>query len=139
MTTSHHDTRGPDGMRNEATGELVKQLTEDMRTLVRKEIELGKAELTEKGKRAGVGAGMLSGGAVLGLLALAALTTGLIAALDTAMPLWLAALIVGVVYGAIAGVLALTGKNKVQEAAPPVPEETVDSVKEDMQWLKNQR
>jgi uncharacterized membrane protein YqjE len=139
MTTSHHDPRSGDGMRDEPTGELVKQLTEDMRTLVQKEIELGKAELREKGKRAGVGAGMLSGGAVVGVLALAALTTCLIAALDTAMPLWLAALIVAVVYGAIAGVMALTGKNKVQEAAPPVPEETVDSVKEDVQWLKNQR
>jgi len=139
MTTSHHDPRGEDGMRSEPTGELVKQLTEDMRTLVRKEIELGKAELREKGKRAGAGAGMLSAGAVVGLLALAALTTCLIAALDTAMPLWLAALIVAVVYGAIAGVLAITGKNKVQEAAPPVPEQTVDSVKEDMQWLKTQR
>jgi uncharacterized membrane protein YqjE len=140
MTTSHHDpSSGTDGMRSEPTGELVKQLTEDMRTLVRKEIELGRAELGEKGKRAGVGAGMLSGAAVVGVLALAALTTCLIAALDTAMPLWVAALIVAVVYGAIAGVMALTGKNKVQEAAPPVPAETVDSVKEDVQWLKNQR
>jgi uncharacterized membrane protein YqjE len=139
MTTSHHDPHSADGMRSEPTGELVKQLTEDMRTLVRKEIELGKAELGEKGKRAGVGAGMLSGAAAVGVLALAALTTCLIAALDTAMPLWLAALIVAVVYGAIAGVMALTGRNKVQEAAPPVPEETVDSVKEDVQWLKNQR
>jgi F0F1-type ATP synthase assembly protein I len=139
MATHQHDDQSANGLRDERTGELVKQLTEDVRTLVRKEIELGKAELSAKGRQAGAGAGMLSGGAVMGLLALAALTTCLIAALDTAMPLWLAALIVGVVYGAIAGVLAVTGKNQVQEAAPPVPEETVDSVKEDMQWLKTQK
>jgi uncharacterized membrane protein YqjE len=139
MSTYDQHGRSANGMRDEPTGELVKQLTEDVRTLIRKEIELGKAELSEKGKRAGAGAGMLSGGAVTGLLALAALTTCIIAALDTAMPLWLAALIVAVVYGAIAGVLALQGKNKVQEATPPVPEETVDSVKEDVQWLKTRK
>jgi uncharacterized membrane protein YqjE len=129
-------TAGNDELRDSSVGELLKQLTEDMRTLVRKEMELGKAELAEKGKRAGVGAGLLGGGATFGLLALGALTATLIGALDTAMEFWLAALIVTVLWAAVAGVLALTGKTKVQEAAPPVPEETVESVKEDMQWLK---
>jgi hypothetical protein len=123
-------------LREASVGELVKQLTEDMRILARKEVELGKAELAAKGKQAGVGAGLLGGGATFGFLALASLVAALIGALDTGMAFWLAALIVGLALGAVAAVLALTGKNRVQEASPPVPEETVDSVKEDVQWLK---
>lgn len=123
-------------LREASVGELVKQLTEDMRTLARKEVELGKAELAAKGKQAGVGAGLLGGGATFGFLALASLVAAVIGALDTGMPFWLAALIVGLVLAGVAAVLALTGKNRVQEAGPPVPEETVDSVKEDVQWLK---
>jgi hypothetical protein len=96
-------------LRDHSVGELVKELTEDMRTLVRKEIELGKAELSEKGKRAGVGAGLLGGGATAGLLALGALTATLIALLDEVMELWLAALIVTVLWGAVAAALAMTG------------------------------
>lgn len=123
-------------MRDASTGELVKQLTEDMRTLVQKEVTLAKAELSEKGKRAGVGAGLLGGGATFGFLALATIVAAIVGLLDTAMAFWVAALIVGVVLAGLAAVLALTGKNKVQEAGPPVPEETVESVKEDVQWLK---
>lgn len=123
-------------LRQEPVGELVRQLTEDMRTLVGKEIELAKAELSAKGKRAGMGAGMLGGGATLGLLALGSLTAAIIAALDLAMALWLSALIVATLLGAGAAALAMTGKNKVQEATPPVPQGTVESVKEDVKWLK---
>ena len=123
-------------LRDASTGELVKQLTTDMRTLVQKEVELAKAELAAKGKQAGVGAGLLGGGATFGFLALATLVAAVIGALDTGMAFWLAALIVGLVLGGIAAGLALTGKNRVQEATPPVPEETVESVKEDVQWLK---
>jgi uncharacterized membrane protein YqjE len=133
---------GPDGheaqpaTREQSIGELVKDLANQTSTLVRQEIDLAKAEMTERGKRAGKGAGMLAGGAVAALLALGALTACLIAALDLAMPTWLAALIVAVVYAAIAGVLAQVGRKQVQEAAPPVPEETIESVKEDVQWAK---
>ena len=123
-------------LREASVGELVSQLTEDMRTLARKEVELGKAELAAKGKQAGVGAGLLGGGATFGFLALASLVAAAIGALDTGMPFWLAALIVGLALAGVAALLALTGKNRVQEAGPPVPEETVDSVKEDMKWLK---
>ena len=125
--------------RDESLGTLVGQLTDDIRTLVSKELELAKAELAVKGKRAGAGAGLLGGGGVLALLAAGALTTAIIAGLNEVMDLWLAALIVAVIYGAIAAVLALRGKNKVQEAAPPVPERTMNSVKEDVKWLKTQR
>jgi uncharacterized membrane protein YqjE len=123
-------------LRERGTGELLKELSDHTTTLVRKEIELAKAELGEKGKKAGMGAGMFGGAGLFGVFALAALTTCIIAALDSAMELWLAALIVAVVYAAIAGVLALQGRNKVQEAGPPVPEQATESVKEDVQWAK---
>ena len=122
--------------REPSAADLVKELSEQTSRLVRQEVELAKAELTVKGKRAGVGAGMFGGAGVSGLYALGALTAAAIAALALAVATWLAALIVAVVYGAIAGVLALTGKKKVQEAVPPVPEDTVESVKEDVQWTK---
>ena len=117
-------------------GDLVKEATEQAQTLVRQEIELAKAELGAKGKKAGIGAGMFGGAGLFGLFAFGALTAAFIGAVDLAVPFWAAALIVAVVYGAIAGVLALTGKNKVQEATPPVPEEAVDNVKEDVAWTK---
>ncbi|HLM51811.1 MAG TPA: phage holin family protein [Solirubrobacteraceae bacterium] len=117
-------------------GELVKQLSEQTSALVRQEVELAKAELTEKGKKTGIGAGMFGGAGLLGLFALGALTAAAIAALDAVMPLWAAALIVAAVYGAMAGVLALMGRNKVQEAGPPVPAQTIETVKEDVQWTK---
>src|ERR671915_985357 len=123
-------------MRDRGTGELLKELSDHTTTLVRQEIELAKAELGEKGKKAGLGAGMFGGAGLFGVFALAALTACIIVALDSAMPLWLTALIVAVVYGAIAGVLALQGRNKVQEAGPPVPEQATESVKEDVQWAK---
>jgi uncharacterized membrane protein YqjE len=123
-------------LRDRPTGELFKRLSDETTTLVRQEVELAKAELQEKGKQAGVGAGMFGGAGLFGVAAFAALTTAVIAALELAMPLWLAALIVTVVYAAIAGVLALRGKQKVEEAAPPLPEQTQESVKEDLEWVK---
>ena len=114
----------------------MKDLSEQTSTLVRKEVELAKAELAEKGKRAGVGAGMFGGAWLFGLFAFGCLTATFILALAEAVAPWLAALIVTVVYGAIAGVLALQGRNKVQEATPPVPERAVDSTKEDVEWVK---
>jgi uncharacterized membrane protein YqjE len=129
---------GAEELRSHSTGELVKQLSEQTTTLVRKEIELARAELSEKGKVAGQGAGMFGGAAVVGLLALGTLTTMILALLDKAMDLWVAALIVTVVYGAIAAVLAMSGKDRVKQAAPPAPEQTVETVKEDVQWAKSQ-
>jgi hypothetical protein len=123
-------------LRDQSIGELVKDLAGETSTLVRREIDLAKAEMTERAKLAGKGAATLAAGAIAALLALGALTACLIAALDLAMPTWLAALIVAVVYAAIAGVLAQTGRKQVQEATPPVPEETIESVKEDVQWAK---
>jgi uncharacterized membrane protein YqjE len=122
--------------RDHSIGELVKDLATETSTLVRQEIDLAKAEMTERGKRAGKGAGMLGAAALVGLLAAGALTACFIAALDKAMATWLAALVVTVVLGAIAAALAMTGRKQIQEAAPPVPEQAIDSVKEDVQWAK---
>ncbi|HEX6153093.1 MAG TPA: phage holin family protein [Solirubrobacterales bacterium] len=124
-------------LRSHSTGELVKQLSEQTTTLVRKEIELAKAELSEKGKVAGQGAGMFGGAAVVGLLALGVLTAMILALLDKAMDFWVAALIVTVLYGAIAAVLAISGRDRVKQATPPA-EQTVETVKEDVQWAKSQ-
>lgn len=118
--------------------ELLKQLSQETATLVRQEIDLAKAEVTERGKKAGVGAGMFGAAGIIGFLALAALTACFVLALATFMPGWLAALIVAAVYGAIAGVLAFRGKDKVQQATPPAPE-TVETIKEDIQWAKAQK
>ena len=122
--------------RERPTSELLKQLTDQTTRLVRQEIELAKLELQEKGKEAGVGAGMFGGAAALGLYALGALTATIILALATFLPGWVAALIVTVVYGAIAGVLALRGKAQVKQATPPVPEQAVETTKEDARWVK---
>ena len=123
-------------MRSRPTGELLRELSDQTTTLVKQEIELLKAELTEKGKTAGVGAGMFGGAGLFGIFAFAALTTCIIAALTEVMSLWLAALIVTVVYAAVAAVLGLRGRDKVQEATPIAPEQTTESVKEDVQWAK---
>jgi uncharacterized membrane protein YqjE len=132
----------PDGQaqsadsRDQSIGELVKQLATETSVLVRQELDLAKAEMTERGRQASKGAGMLGAAALVGLLAAGALTACLVAALDRAMATWLAALIVTVVYAALAAVLAMTGRKQIREAAPPVPEQTIDSVKEDVQWAK---
>ena len=118
--------------------ELVKQLSEQTSRLARQEIELAKAELAVKGKRAGLGAGMFGGAGIFGFYAVGALTATGILALATAIAAWLAALIVTAVLGAIAGGLALQGKTKLQQATPPVPEQATESVKEDVQWAKTQ-
>jgi uncharacterized membrane protein YqjE len=118
--------------------ELVTDLTREMTTLVHQEIELAKAELSEKGKKAGVGAGMFGGAGFLAAVGFGCLTACVIAALQLTMPVWAAALIVGVAYGLIAGGLLLIGRRELQEAAPPVPEQAVESTKEDVAWLKSQ-
>jgi uncharacterized membrane protein YqjE len=123
--------------RERGLAELVKELAGQTSTLVRQEIRLAQAEVTQKGKLAGKGAGMLGGAAVAALLGLGALTALLIIALDGALPLWLAALIVTVLWLAAAAVLAIVGKQSLQSATPPAPQ-TVETVKEDIQWAKTQ-
>jgi uncharacterized membrane protein YqjE len=128
--SSAHDPR------ERPIGELVKELSQQTSTLVRKEIELAQAELRQKGKIASKGAGMLGGAALAGLLALGALTAALVALLDQAMPTWVAALIVMALWAIVALVLAKAGQKSLQRATPPAPQ-TVETVREDIQWAKN--
>ena len=130
------DSSNSNDLRERPIGDLLKQLSQETTTLVKQELDLAKAEVAQKGQQAGKGAGMFGGAGVMGFLALAALTAALIMAIDKAVPNWAAALIVAAVYALIAGVLALQGRNKVKEATPPVPEQAVESVKEDVQWAK---
>lgn len=125
------------GASEASLAELVKQLSEQSSRLARQEVELAKAELAVKGKRAGIGAGLFGGAGAFAFYAFGALTAAAVLALATAVDGWLAALIVAVVYGAIAGILALQGKHKVEQATPPVPEEAAESVKEDVRWAKS--
>jgi hypothetical protein len=128
-------TRGS-GADERSLAELTKQLSDQATTLARKEVELAKAEMSLKAKRLGIGVGAFGGAGLVAVLALGALTAAAILGLAEAVDAWLAALIVAAVYGVIAGVLALIGRNRVQAGGPPVPEETVDSVKEDVEWAK---
>ena len=128
---------GPD-LHDRPIGELFGQLSEQISTLVRQELDLAKAELRQKGKRAGVGVGLISGGGLLAVGAFGALTTTLILALSTWVDAWLAALIVTVVYGAGAAALAMKGKERVQAVGSPVPQQTIQTLKEDVQWAQSQ-
>jgi len=128
------ETRGD--LREESTGELLKRLSQETSTLVRQEMELARAELTQQAKQAGKGAGMVGGAGVTGHMALFALTLTAIFVLDTFMKGWLAALIVTLVWGAVAAVLAQLGRNRIKEATPPAPQ-TVETLKEDVRWAKN--
>ena len=132
------ETQDENSMRDQSTGDLVKALSQQTSELVRKEVDLAKAELTEKGKKAGIGAGIFGAGGLLALFGLAVLTAALIAGLSEGMDTWLAALIVGVIYLVGAGIAALMGRDKIREATPLAPEQAVETTKEDVQWAKTQ-
>jgi Flp pilus assembly protein TadB len=138
MATQHLGDPDDSDLRERSIGELLRQLSEQTTRLVHQELELAKAELTHKGKQAGAGAGLFGGASALGLAALGALTACFILALNAIMPAWLAALIVAVVYGIIAFVLVKQGQARMKRAGPPVPEQTIETVKEDVEWAKTQ-
>ncbi|MFC6084593.1 phage holin family protein [Sphaerisporangium aureirubrum] len=118
------------------TADLIKQMSEDVSRLVRDEIRLATLELTRKGKRAGVGAGMFGGAGVLALYGGGALVAAVILALALVMPGWLAAVIVGVALMMLAALLGLGGKRQVSKATPPLTKETMKSIKADMDAVK---
>jgi uncharacterized membrane protein YqjE len=132
------DAESPGRAEEASLAELTKRLSEQVSRLAHEEIQLAKAEMTEKGKRAGLSAGMFGGAALLGLFALGVLTACVVVALDTVMPLWGATLLVAGLYALAAGALALAGRAEVRQATPVVPEQTKESVKEDVQWVKTQ-
>jgi hypothetical protein len=116
--------------------ELMRQLSDQSSALARQEIELAKAEVTQKGKRLGVGAGAFGGAGIVGLFAFGALTAGLILLLATAVDDWLAAVIVAAGYALVAGALAVAGKQQVDAGSPPVPERAIESTKQDVETAK---
>lgn len=130
-----HATATPDPS-DLSTGELVGRLATQVSELVRGELELARAELTTKGKRAGVGAGLAGAGGVLALYGGGALVAAAVAGLAAFVDLWLAALVVGVLLLLVAGLLAVMGKNKIADAVPPVPERAVAGVQRDVETVK---
>jgi uncharacterized membrane protein YqjE len=122
--------------RERPTGELVKQLSEQVSALVRDELRLAQLEMTRKGKQAGAGAGMLGGAGLVALYGLGCLIACVILAISGVLAAWLAALIVGVALFAVAGAVALLGKSRLQRVTPPLPKETVGSVKTDVEVIK---
>nr|WP_296067852.1 phage holin family protein [uncultured Actinoplanes sp.] len=127
-------TAGP--TTEQTTAELVQQASEQVSRLVRNELALAKAELAEKGKHAGIGIGLFSGSGVFALYGTGALVATLIVVFDLFLPLWLAALIVTAALFLIAGVLALIGKSQVSKAVPPEPKAAIESVKADVDEVK---
>jgi len=139
MASTIHSSNGNGNgtaLRERPLGELLGRLADQVGTLVSDEIELAKAELVEKGRRAGRGVGLLAGAAIVGFLGLACVTACIVLALALAMDGWAAALIVGIAYLGGAAALATVAKEQIDRATPPVPEEAIESVKEDVQWAK---
>jgi len=122
---------------NASTAQLLGNLSDQITRLVRDEVRLAQAEVTTKAKRLGVGAGLFGGAGLVALLGLNALITAAILGLGNVIPGWLAAILIAVVLFAIAGVLALIGKKDVQQATPPLPTETIESVKTDVATVKD--
>jgi hypothetical protein len=139
MSTSTSGTTGTPSDNEPTLGALVHDLTEQVPQLIRSEIRLAQAEMTEKGKRAGLGIGMFSAAGLLAFLGLCCVVTTAILGLAHALPDWLAALLVGVVLFAGAGIAALVGKKEVAQATPPAPEAAIEGVKEDLSVVKGSR
>lgn len=137
MAKMNEAARGGRGPGQDATvGELARQLPEQISRLVREELRLAQLEMTQKGKRAGIGAGMLGGGGVIALYGVAAVLAAAILALTLVLPAWASALIVGGALLAVSAVLALAGRKQVQQAMPPVPQQTQASVEADVEEIK---
>jgi hypothetical protein len=130
------DVARPSPSGGRSTGDLIKQLSEQVSVLVRDELKLAQAEMTRKGKQAGLGAGMLGGGGLVALYGLGCLIACAVIAISGAVAAWLAALLVGVFLLAVAGAMALAGKSRLGKATPPVPKQAVGSVKADVETIK---
>ncbi len=136
MRTTVDEATGTQDPRSRSIGQLMRDLTNDLTELMHEEIELAKAEMTEKARLAGLGAGLFGGAAVAGLIGLGTLTACFIALLALVMPVWAAALIMTAVWAIVAGALALTGRGRVRQASPPVPIQAIETTKEDIRWAK---
>ncbi|MCX2970188.1 phage holin family protein [Streptomyces sp. TRM70308] len=128
--------RRPTDAHEASVGELVERASQQLSELVRQEMRLAQAELTRKGKRAGLGGGMFGGAALVGFVALQALVAGAIAALALVLPVWASALIIGGVLLLVTGVLALAGRKELRQATPVAPQEAIGGVKADIREIK---
>jgi len=124
------------GIREPSTGELVKQLSEQVSTLLRDELKLAQLEMSRKGKQAGTGAGLLGGAGLIALYGVGCMIACAIIAISGVLRPWLAALIVGAALLAVAGIAAFIGKARLSKATPPVPQETAESLKADVEVIK---
>lgn len=127
---------GDGRLRDRSMAELLGKLSAETSQLIRQEVELAKAELTQQGRILGSGAAMFGGSTLFGLGAFGALTAALILALAIALPAWAAAAIVTLIYAGVAAVMAMRGKRQIQDAKP-VPEQTVETMKENIEWAKS--
>lgn len=134
--TGGASTASPPDLSSASTGELVTRLSSQVSELVRGELALARTELAQKGKQAGIGAGLVGAGGVLALYGGGALVAAAVAGLATVLDVWLAALVVGAVLLLVAGILALTGRNRVVKATPPVPEQAVAELGRDVETVK---
>ncbi|MER5525770.1 phage holin family protein [Streptomyces sp. NPDC002677] len=133
--TAEGSPRTDSGAR-EPVGELVQRASQQLSQLVRDEMRLAQAEMVQKGKRFGKGGGLFGGAGLMGVLTLQALTATVIAALSLVMDVWAAALIVTAALAAVTALMAALGKRQISKASPPMPEQTIDSVKADVAEIK---
>jgi Putative Actinobacterial Holin-X, holin superfamily III len=140
MTAPHPTERGPGHAAEEpaetSVGELIGNISNDLSQLFRQEVELAKAEIRQEATKAGKAAGMLGGAGFAGYLAVLFLSLALAWGLGNVMDYGWAALIVAVIWGIVAAVLYATGRRRLS-TVDPMPRRTVDTIKEDAQWLKN--
>ena len=132
MTQPNRTDRAPDP----SIGELIGDISDDLSRLFRQELELAKAEIKQEAAKGGKAAGMLGGAGFAGYLAVVLLSLAVVFGLANVMDAGWAALIVAVVWAVIGGVLFVMGRNKLK-TVDPVPRRTVDTLKEDAQWIKN--
>lgn len=127
---------GQAAVQERSTGDLVKQVTEQVSLLMRDELKLAQLEMSGKARQAGKGMGMLGGGGLIALYGLACLIACAILALTHVLQPWLSALIVGAVLLAVAGVVSAVGRGHLRKAVPPTPKEAVESVKTDVEEVR---
>lgn len=132
-------TRFPRTDDDRSVGELVNRLSQQTSTLIRQELQLAQTELQEKGKRVGIGAGMFGGAGLVALYGVGALVAAAIIGIGTLVDPWIAAVVVGVVLLAVAGILALLGRKQVEHGTPPLPQQAIESAKRDVDEVKAAR
>ncbi|MFF4329006.1 phage holin family protein [Streptomyces sp. NPDC001591] len=129
-------SRYPDRGSEQTVGELVTRASQQISELARQEMLLARTEMMQKGKRYGVGGGLIGGAGLVGVLAAQALVVAGIAALSLFLPVWAAALIAAGVLAVVAAGLAAASKKQIARAGSPAPERTIDSIKADVAEIK---